>query len=355
MGGRGPHFAGWEVYHLKGLPGRARTRSTPPRRAGGSARSCSARTTAARPGNRWGTTSSTRARQAPTCGTTARRGPGSSPAYGTSNPLWTTRTPSTPAPRTRPCSAPPTPARHGPELIGLRGHSSGPSWQPGAGGLCLHTIIVNPDDQSKMVVAISAAGVFRSDDAGQNWRPANKGLCSEGNIPEAEAEVGHCVHHVAMHPSRPDVLFMQKHWDVMRSDDGGNSWQDVGEGLPCDFGFCIDVHAHEPDTIFVVPIKSDSVHYPPDGKLRVYKSRTGGHEWEPMTKGLPQKNCYVNVYRDAMSVDSLEPCGVYFGTTGGQVYASADGGESWARSGTGPAGRPVRGSPDAAVSYARQP
>jgi hypothetical protein len=215
------------------------------------------------------------------------------------------------------------------ELTGLRCHSSGPSWQPGAGGLCLHTIIVNPDDQAKMVIAISAAGVFRSDDAGQNWSPANKGLCSEGNIPEAEAEVGHCVHHVAMHPSRPEVLFMQKHWDVMRSDDAGLSWQDVGEGLPSDFGFCIDVHAHEPDTIFVVPIKSDSEHYPPDGRLRVYRSRTGGHEWEPMTKGLPQKNCYVNVYRDAMSVDSLEPCGVYFGTTGGQVYASADGGESW--------------------------
>ena len=215
------------------------------------------------------------------------------------------------------------------ELTGLRCHSSGPSWQPGAGGLCLHTIIVNPDDQAKMVIAISAAGVFRSDDAGQSWRPANKGLCSEGNIPEAEAEVGHCVHHVAMHPSRPDVLFMQKHWDVMRSDDAGLSWQDVGEGLPSDFGFCIDVHAHEPDTVFVVPIKSDSEHYPPDGRLRVYRSRTGGREWEPMTKGLPQKNCYVNVYRDAMSVDSLEPCGVYFGTTGGQVYASADGGESW--------------------------
>ena len=215
------------------------------------------------------------------------------------------------------------------ELTGLRGHSSGPSWQPGAGGLCLHTIIVNPVDQDRMVVAISAAGVFRSDDGGQNWRPANRGLRSEGNIPEAEAEVGHCVHHVAMHPSRPDVLFMQKHWDVMRSDDGGTSWQDVGEGLPSDFGFCIDVHAHEPDTVFVVPIKSDSEHYPPDGKLRVYRSRAGGHEWEPMTKGLPQQNCYVNVYRDAMSVDSLEPCGVYFGTTGGQVYASADGGESW--------------------------
>jgi hypothetical protein len=215
------------------------------------------------------------------------------------------------------------------ELPGLRRHSSAPSWQPGAGGLCLHTIIVNPDDQAKVVVAISAAGVLRSDDAGETWRPANKGLHSEGTLPEDEPEVGFCVHHVAMHPSRPDVLFMQKHWDVMRSDDGGGSWRDVGEGLPSDFGFCIDVHAHEPDTIFVVPIKSDSEHYPPEGKLRVYRSRTGGGEWEPLTKGLPQQDCYVDVYRDAMSVDSLEPGGVYFGTTGGQVYASADGGDSW--------------------------
>ncbi len=215
------------------------------------------------------------------------------------------------------------------ELTGLRGHSSGPSWQPGAGGLCLHTIIVNPEDQDRMVVAISAAGVFRSDDGGQSWHPANNGLHSEGTLPEDEPEVGFCVHHVAMHPSRPDVLFMQKHWDVMRSTDGGRSWEDVGEGLPSDFGFCIDVDAHEPNTIFVVPIKSDSEHYPPEGKLRVYRSRTGGHEWEPLTNGLPQKNCYVNVYRDAMSTDALEPAGVYFGTTGGQVYASPDGGDSW--------------------------
>jgi hypothetical protein len=215
------------------------------------------------------------------------------------------------------------------ELAGLRSHDSGPSWQPGAGGLCLHTILVNPQDQAKMVVAISAAGVFRSDDAGQTWHPANKGLHSEGTLPQDEPEVGFCVHHVAMHPSRPGTLFMQKHWDVMRSDDGGRSWEDVGEGLPSDFGFCIDVDAHEPDTIFVVPIKSDSEHYPPEGKLRVYRSRTGGHEWEPLTNGLPQKNCYVNVYRDAMSTDSLEPSGVYFGTTGGQVYASPDGGDSW--------------------------
>jgi photosystem II stability/assembly factor-like uncharacterized protein len=215
------------------------------------------------------------------------------------------------------------------ELPGLRTHESGKFWQPGAGGMCLHTILLDPSRPDRLFIAISAAGVFRSDDAGKTWRPMNRGLVSEG-IPDPKAEVGHCVHRIAMHRSRPNVLFMQKHWDVMRSDDGGESWREVSGTLPSDFGFPIDVHAHEPETIYVVPIKSDSEHYPPDGKLRVYRSRTGGNEWEPLTKGLPQQHCYVNVLRDAMSIDTLEPCGVYFGTTGGQVYGSADAGESWA-------------------------
>jgi hypothetical protein len=215
------------------------------------------------------------------------------------------------------------------ELPGLRGHASGSAWQPGAGGMCLHTIVLDPHDPGRMFVAISAAGVFRTDDAGMTWRPVNNGLRSEG-IADPDAEVGHCVHRIAMHPTRPDVLFMQKHWDVMRSVDGAESWQEVSDNLPTDFGFPIEVHAHEPDTVYVVPIKSDSEHYPPDGKLRVYRSRTGGNDWEPLTGGLPQKDCYVNVLRDAMSVDSLDPCGLYFGTTGGQVYASSDEGDSWA-------------------------
>jgi hypothetical protein len=215
------------------------------------------------------------------------------------------------------------------ELPGLREHGSGPQWQPGAGGMCLHTIVLDPGDPARMHVAISAAGVFRSDDTGKTWRATNRGLKSEG-IPDPDAEVGHCVHNLAMHPSRPDVLFMQKHWDVMRSDDGGDNWHDIGGNLPTDFGFPISVHAHEPDTVYVVPITSDSHHFPPEGKLRVYRSRTGGNEWEPLTTGLPQQNCYVNVLRDAMAVDSLEDCGVYFGTTGGQVYASPDAGNTWA-------------------------
>jgi photosystem II stability/assembly factor-like uncharacterized protein len=215
------------------------------------------------------------------------------------------------------------------ELPGLRTHPSGSLWQPGAGGMCLHTIVLDPARPGRITIAISAAGVFRSDDAGRTWRPINRGLRSE-QIPDPTAEVGHCVHRIAMHPSRPDVLFMQKHWDVMRSDDGGESWREVSGDLPTDFGFPIDVHAHEPETIYVVPIKSDSEHYPPDGRLRVYRSRTGGTEWEALTKGLPQQHCYVNVLRDAMAVDRLDPCGVYFGTTGGQVYASADAGDTWA-------------------------
>jgi photosystem II stability/assembly factor-like uncharacterized protein len=215
------------------------------------------------------------------------------------------------------------------ELDALRHHETGPAWQPGAGGMCLHTIVLDPTTPDRIFTAISAAGVFRSDDAGASWRPMNNGLHSEG-IPDGDAEVGHCVHSLAMHPARPEVLFMQKHWDVMRSDDAGESWREISGDLPTDFGFAIDVHAHEPETVFVVPITSDSLHYPFDGQLRVYRSSTGGNEWEPLTNGLPQSNCYVNVPRDAMAVDSLDSCGVYFGTTGGQVYASADAGENWA-------------------------
>ena len=215
------------------------------------------------------------------------------------------------------------------ELPGLRGHGTGSRWQPGAGGMCLHTIILDPNDPLRIFIAISAAGAFRTDNGGATWRAINQGLRSE-YIPDPTAEVGHCVHHVAMHPSRPRVLFMQKHWDVMRSDDAGDSWHEVSGNLPSDFGFALDVHAHEPETIYVVPIKSDSEHYPPEGKLRVYRSRTGGNEWEALTDGLPQSDCYVNVLRDAMAVDSLDACGVYFGTTGGQVYASPDGGDHWA-------------------------
>ena len=214
------------------------------------------------------------------------------------------------------------------ELPGLR-QAKGHLWSPGAGGMCLHTILLNPNDANRIVIAISAAGAFRTDDGGQTWKPVNRGLQSNYELPDPNADVGHCVHCIAMHPSRPEVLFMQKHWDVMRSDDAGESWHEVSGNLPSDFGFAIAVHAHEPETIYVVPIKSDSEHFPPEGKLRVYRSRTGGNDWDALTNGLPQSNCYVNVLRSAMAVDSFDPCGVYFGTTGGQVYASADAGDRW--------------------------
>jgi photosystem II stability/assembly factor-like uncharacterized protein len=214
------------------------------------------------------------------------------------------------------------------ELSGLREHGTGPQWSPGAGGLCLHTIILDPSDPERMYIAISAAGAFRTDDGGKSWKAINQGLRSE-YIPDPNAEVGHCVHRLAMHPERPNVLFMQKHWDVMRTDNCGDEWHEISGDLPTDFGFAIDVHAHEPDTVYVVPIKSDSEHYPPEGKLRAYRSKSGGNEWEALTKGLPQENCFVDVLRDAMAVDKLDDCGIYFGTTGGAVYGSADSGDTW--------------------------
>ena len=225
-------------------------------------------------------------------------------------------------------SSPWTAARAGVSFPGRGKHDTGNTWQPCAGGLCLHTILLDPEDERRIYTAISSAGTFRSDDADDSWKPINRGLVS-AQIPDPKAEIGHCVHSLAMHSARPSTLYMQKHWDLMRSDDHGENWRKVSGNLPCGFGFPIGVHAHEPETIYVVPIQSDEVHYPPEGRLRVYRSRSGGDDWEPLTHGLPQEHCYVNVLRDAMAVDSMDPCGLYFGTTGGQVYASNDAGDRW--------------------------
>jgi photosystem II stability/assembly factor-like uncharacterized protein len=215
------------------------------------------------------------------------------------------------------------------ELPGLRGHGTGANWQPGAGGMCLHTILLDPTNRDRIYVAISAAGAFRTDDGGTTWKPVNRGLQSP-YLPEPTPEIGFCVHSLAMHPSQPDVLFMQLHQGggIYRTDNAGDEWVEVNGNLPTDFGFPIGVHAHEPETVYVVPM-DPNIRVPMEGKLRVYRSRTGGNQWEPLTNGLPQENCFVNVLRDAMAIDTLDPCGVYFGTTGGQVYASADGGDSW--------------------------
>jgi photosystem II stability/assembly factor-like uncharacterized protein len=324
----GPHFAGWEIYHLKGSP-------VDPNRLYASQSSGWFGQTIQRSddgGKTW----------EPVGNEFVYDGvPGTHQWYdGTQHPWEFTRVwhlePSLTDPDTVYAGAEDAAlfrtvdgGKTWQELSGLREHGSGPRWQPGAGGMCLHTIVLDPSNPERIFIAISAAGAFRTDDGGKTWRPINRGLQSQG-IPDPDAEVGHCVHNLAMHPSRPGVLFMQKHWDVMRSDDAGESWHEISGNLPSDFGFPIAVHAHDPETVYVVPIKSDSEHFPPDGKLRVYRSRFGGNEWEALTNGLPQSDCYVNVLRDAMAIDTLDSCGVYFGTTGGQVYASANSGDTWA-------------------------
>jgi hypothetical protein len=214
------------------------------------------------------------------------------------------------------------------ELDALRTHSTAGTWQPGAGGLCLHTILIDPADVDRMYIAISAAGAFRTDDGGASWLPINAGLRSEF-LPDEDAEVGHCVHNLAFHPSRPDTVFMQKHWDVLRTDDAGGRWREISGDLPTDFGFAIEVDPNDRETVFVVPITSDAEHYPLQGKLQVARSRTGGERWEMLTEGLPQAHFYGDVLRQATAVDAMDPCGVYVGTTDGAVYASPDGGDTW--------------------------
>ena len=211
---------------------------------------------------------------------------------------------------------------------GLLNHEHRPKWMPGGGGLCLHTIVTDPKDKKRMAIAISTAGFYRTDDGGKSWRPRNNGVRAVF-LPNKYPEFGQCVHKVVNHPSRPERLFLQNHWGLYRSDDWGESWQDIANSVPSDFGFAMQMHPHDPDTVYIVPIQSDEFRVVPEGKLRVYRTRDAGNSWEPLAAGLPQDQAFENVLRDGLTADSHDPAGIYFGTRGGKLFGSADAGESW--------------------------
>jgi photosystem II stability/assembly factor-like uncharacterized protein len=211
---------------------------------------------------------------------------------------------------------------------GLFNHPHRPKWVPGGGGMCLHTIVPDPVDHKRMTVAISTAGAYRTDDGGATWQARNQGVRAEF-LPEKYPEFGQCVHKIVQHPAQPQRLFLQNHWGLYRSDDGGDSWKDIANGVPSDFGFCMVAHPHDPDTVYIVPIESDEYRCTPQGKLRVYRTRNAGASWEPLTRGLPQKNALETILRDSLAADTHDPAGIYFGTRSGKVYGSNDEGKSW--------------------------
>ncbi len=213
---------------------------------------------------------------------------------------------------------------------GLLNHEHQPKWQPGGGGLCLHTIVLDPANPRRMAIAMSTGGVYRSDDGGKSWRARNVGVRAQF-LPKEHRypEFGQCVHKVVHHPSRPERLFLQNHWGLYRSDDWGDSWQDIANGVPSDFGFAMQMHPHDPNTVYIVPIEADMFRATPEAKLRLYRTRNAGLSWQPLTRGLPQKDAYENVLRDALTADSFDPAGIYFGTRSGKLFASRDEGESW--------------------------
>ncbi len=211
---------------------------------------------------------------------------------------------------------------------GLWDHEHRPKWQPGGGGLCLHTILPDPVNRRRILVAISTGGVYRSDDGGRTWQVRNQGVRADF-LPEKYPEFGQCVHKVVAHPSHPERLFLQNHWGLYRSDDAGDSWRDIARGVPSDFGFAMVMHPHDAETVYILPLESDEFRCTPGGRLRVYRTRNGGESWEPLTRGLPQKGALETVLRDAMDADDLNPAGIYFGTRSGRVYGSSDGGASW--------------------------
>lgn len=211
---------------------------------------------------------------------------------------------------------------------GLFNHPHRPQWQPGAGGLCLHTVLPHATRPERMLIAISSAGVYRTLDGGKSWAASNKGVRAEF-LPDKHPEFGQCVHKVVNHPSKPDRYFLQNHWGLYRSDDGGESWKDIANGVPSDFGFAMAIHPNDPDTVYIVPLEADTFRVTPEGKLRVYRTQNGGKSWKPLTKGLPQKDALETVLRDGLCTDSLDPAGVYFGTRSGKVYGSRDDGDKW--------------------------
>lgn len=211
---------------------------------------------------------------------------------------------------------------------GLFDHPHRPQWQPGGGGMCLHTIIPDPTRPGRMHIAISTGGVYRMDDAGRTWRTAHKGVRAQF-LPDPHPEFGQCVHKIVAHPSQPDRLFLQNHWGLYRTDDAGDNWRDIAKGVPSDFGFAMEIHPHDPETVFIVPLESDEFRCVPEGKLRVYRTRDAGRSWKAMTRGLPQKAAFETVLRDAMAADTLPKAGLYFGTRSGKLFGSADGGSSW--------------------------
>ena len=212
---------------------------------------------------------------------------------------------------------------------GLWNHPQRSRWEPGGGGLCLHTILLDPGDPDRIRVAISTGGMYVTEDAGESWRPSNTGVRADF-LPDKYPEFGQCVHKVAQAPRQPDRMFLQNHWGLYRTDDRGETWVDIANGVPSDFGFGMAIHPRDADCAWIVPLESDEFRCTPEGRLRVYRTRDAGASWQPLSNGLPQEGAYETVLRDALAVDARDPAGVYFGTRSGKVFASGDEGDSWA-------------------------
>jgi photosystem II stability/assembly factor-like uncharacterized protein len=214
---------------------------------------------------------------------------------------------------------------------GLYDHPHRTQWMPGGGGLCLHTILPDPSNNQRLFIAISTGGVYRTDDGGENWQPRNQGVRAQFLPPDQRfPEWGQCVHKIVSHPSKPERMFLQNHWGLYKSENGGDSWTDMAHGVPSDFGFAMEIDSNNADCVYIIPLESDEFRCTPEGKLRLYRTKDAGNSWEPVGNGLPQENALETVLRDGLSADTLQPTGIYFGTRSGKLFGSADAGESWA-------------------------